>query len=393
MREYARFVSLAVFLALPAIGQSLPGYELIDITNTLQWFERDAHINNQGQIVFSRRMVSSDDRTTEIMLWDHGVLTQLTSDNVRDEFPDINDDGTIVWARGVGPGDTLEVIVWQNGSLVQLTDDAPRDSSPRINNVGHVVWHKIYDAGCGSVMADVCLFDGERITTLVSDGWSNQRPVINDLGDVVWTRFNFCDSPPTGDIYRYRDGVISRLSNGLSAPSVPALCSNGDVAWAQRKPPLYDWEIEIWRNGVIEPFAPGGGGVLLNARGDIFFDRWHESTQTWQVWRWRDGAFEQLTSDPYWNWISDLAENGDFAWHSRDPFETDIRFLRRYAVGDLTCDGSVNVLDVNAFVLVLISPHLYSLNYPTCDADLADFNGDGQMNVLDINPFVAQLTR
>ncbi|TWT41139.1 hypothetical protein RAS1_38320 [Phycisphaerae bacterium RAS1] len=394
MRAYWHTLWIAAVLAaLPAFGQSLPGYELIDITNTPQWFERDAQINNHGQIVFSRRMVASDDSTTEIMLWDNGALTQITNDNVLDDFPDINDSGTMVWSRGVGPNGKLEIVMWQDGALTQLTHDTPNDYGPRVNNAGAVVWYKYHGTGCGGAMADICLYDGVQVVTLVADGWSNQVPLINDAGDIVWTRFNFCTSPYSGDVYRYRDGVISRLSNSLSEPSVPALCSNGDVAWAQRKPPLYDWEIEIWRNGVIEPFAPGGGGVLLNSRGDIFFDRWQESNQTWQVWRWREGVFEQLTNGASWNWISDLADNGDFAWHSRDPFETDIRLLRRYPVGDLTCDGTVNVLDVNAFVLALASVELYSLNYPTCDAELADLNDDGQMNVLDINSFVARLAQ
>ncbi|TWT45711.1 hypothetical protein RAS1_21400 [Phycisphaerae bacterium RAS1] len=383
----------AALMALPAAGQSLPGYELIDITNTPQWFERDAQINNHGQIVFSRRMIASDDRTTEIMLWDNGVLIQITNDNVLDEFPDINDAGTMVWSRGIGPDGKLEIVTWQNGALSQLTQDTPNDYAPRIDNFGKIVWYKAHGSGCGNASADVCMFDGVAELTLVSDGWSNQGADINDAGDIVWTRFNFCTSPYSGDVYRFRDGVVSRLSNGLTAPGLPALTSKGDVAWAHREPPLYDFEIEIWRNGVVTPFGPGGGNVRLNARGDMFYDRWHEDTQTWQVWHYRDGHSGQLTFDPYWNFVSGLNDRGDFVWHAHDPFETDIRLFRRYAVGDLTCDGLVNVLDVNAFVLVLISPELYSLNYPTCDAELADVNDDGQVNVLDINPFVAQLAR
>ncbi|TWT41191.1 hypothetical protein RAS1_38850 [Phycisphaerae bacterium RAS1] len=379
---------LAALVALPALGQSLPGYELIDITHTPDWFERGARLNTHGQVVFARRYISSDDRTTEIMLWDNGVLTQLTNDFVRDEYPDINDEGTIVWSRGVGPGESLEVVVLHDGLLTQLTNDTARNWGTRINSAGHIVWYKWRGAGCGNASADVCLYDGGEVITLVGDGWSNQVPSINDAGDVVWTKLNFCNSPPTGDVYRYRDGVITRLSNELSAPGVAALSRNGDVAWAQRKPPLYDWEIEIWRNGVITPFASGGGGVLLNDRGDVFFDRWHDDSQTWQVWHWRDGLFEQVTTDPYWNYISGLNDRGDFVWHARDPFATDIRFLRRHAVGDVTCDGTIDALDVSAFILALADPVLYSVSFPSCDAELADMNEDGCADILDINPFV-----
>ncbi|TWT45357.1 hypothetical protein RAS1_17800 [Phycisphaerae bacterium RAS1] len=60
-------------------------------------------------------------------------------------------------------------------------------------------------------------------------------------------------------------------------------------------------------------------------------------------------------------------------------------FLR----GDLNCDGSVDILDINAFVLALSDPAAYGSAYPACDRDLADMNGDGSVDILDINPFVA----
>ncbi|TWT46235.1 Immunoglobulin I-set domain protein [Phycisphaerae bacterium RAS1] len=60
--------------------------------------------------------------------------------------------------------------------------------------------------------------------------------------------------------------------------------------------------------------------------------------------------------------------------------------------GDANCDGSVNVLDINAFVLALQDADAYAQQYPSCPIENADMNGDERVDVLDINPFVARLS-
>ncbi|MBU0637883.1 MAG: hypothetical protein KKB50_03390, partial [Planctomycetes bacterium] len=94
-------------------------------------------------IVFSGRL-GANEHSDEIFLYEDGELIPLTDDAVRDGFPDINDDGTIVWSRGIGPdgpyGPTLEIVMWQDGELTRLTDDDVSDYGPEINNLGHIVW-------------------------------------------------------------------------------------------------------------------------------------------------------------------------------------------------------------------------------------------------------------
>jgi hypothetical protein len=63
-----------------------------------------------------------------------------------------------------------------------------------------------------------------------------------------------------------------------------------------------------------------------------------------------------------------------------------------YGLGDLNCDGAVNVFDIDPFVLALTSGEGYYAVHPDCDAMLADANGDGAVNVFDIDPFVLLLT-
>ena len=86
------FVGIGVLLPGAAVfGEGLPGYEIVQITDDPN-FDDLAAINNCGQIVYSTRLNQTTD-SEEIFLYDNGKTVRLTDDDVRDAFPDINDDG------------------------------------------------------------------------------------------------------------------------------------------------------------------------------------------------------------------------------------------------------------------------------------------------------------
>ncbi|MBN2446753.1 MAG: S8 family serine peptidase [Phycisphaerae bacterium] len=60
-------------------------------------------------------------------------------------------------------------------------------------------------------------------------------------------------------------------------------------------------------------------------------------------------------------------------------------------VGDLNCDGSTDVFDIDAFVMALADSPAYAQAYPGCDITLADCNGDQSVDIFDIDAFVALL--
>lgn len=63
----------------------------------------------------------------------------------------------------------------------------------------------------------------------------------------------------------------------------------------------------------------------------------------------------------------------------------------QYAVGDLNCDGTTDVFDIDPFVMTLLDPEGYAAAFPACNASLADINEDGTVDVFDIDPFVELL--
>ncbi len=61
-------------------------------------------------------------------------------------------------------------------------------------------------------------------------------------------------------------------------------------------------------------------------------------------------------------------------------------------VGDLNCDGAIDVFDVDPFVAALSDPLGYAQQYPDCNVFNADCNGDAAVNFEDINAFIALLS-
>jgi len=59
-----------------------------------------------------------------------------------------------------------------------------------------------------------------------------------------------------------------------------------------------------------------------------------------------------------------------------------------FSPGDLNCDGAISAFDM----LALTDEPGYAAQYPACDINNADLNGDGTINVFDIDPFVLCLT-
>ena len=60
-------------------------------------------------------------------------------------------------------------------------------------------------------------------------------------------------------------------------------------------------------------------------------------------------------------------------------------------VGDLNCDGAINLFDVDPFILAVSDPAGYAAVHPTCDIAAGDCNADGTVDLFDVDPFVELL--
>lgn len=106
----------------------------------------------------------------------------------------------------------------------------------------------------------------------------------------------------------------------------------------------------------------------------------------------------QAVSQGLWSSVGDFIETQsdsvriDLADLSGDvtggPDEYVVEQVQFFVLGDLNCDGAVDLLDVQPFVLAITDPAGYEASFPDCDASLADTNGDGSVSLLDVGPFI-----
>ena len=78
---------------------------------------------------------------------------------------------------------------------------------------------------------------------------------------------------------------------------------------------------------------------------------------------------------------------------AREQWITESRnwLIETVLAGDLNCDGDVNALDIEPFLLALFDPNQYPNQYPNCNINAADINGDGAIDALDIEPLLGLL--
>jgi hypothetical protein len=151
----------------------------------------------------------------------------------------------------------------------------------------------------------------------------------------------------------------------------------------------YRWTGSTWQ--LLGSGVAGGVYALttyhadLIAGGDSSVARWNGAD--WQT------AGE--VNDYVWalaSYNGELIAGGQFTSAGGQSSFGVARLMCTYDLGDLSCDGAVDVFDIDPFVLALTSPEVYAAQWADCDYMLADANGDGAVNAFDIDPFVLLLT-
>ena len=133
---------------------------------------------------------------------------------------------------------------------------------------------------------------------------------------------------------------------------------------------------------------------------ELYYSYSHDGGVTWSTNEALSPAFDPHLGWPqqqkigdYYDMVSDNS-GAHLAYCATFNGEEDVYYLyiEHAYLGDLNCDGVVNSLDIDPFVLAMTNPVEYGLQYPDCDIMYGDTNDDGSINSLDIDPFVVLLS-
>lgn len=200
----------------------------------LSWHPR---INDSGQVVWvSGRAAAS---FSNIYLYDanrvDGHSVEKISERSQAHSPEINNSGNVVWVRksdyvsGAGYNDE---IIFYDGSTITNISNSPNsdDSSPRIGNGTKVAW--IGDDGNDK---EIHYWDGSAIHKISDNNVDDSQLEMSSNGYVVWVSNQH-------EIFLYKDGVTSSISNTLMQKYNPHVNNNGFVVWDNNEGGIYVYD-------------------------------------------------------------------------------------------------------------------------------------------------------
>ena len=245
-------LAFAVYLLLSAqapVQEDLASYTFLVVSDGPSW---EPSINNSGEIVYLSRDESGN---PNVFSTRRGQLTRSETGHLR--FPELNEDGEVVYADRVPP--SVEFQVWSS-SRGLITGPAPANT-PAISDSGEICFVRS---------------DPDKVEL-----HTDRRGLLLDLGDTIGTT---CDLNSRGEVvYRALDEevhfqIFSSTRQQLtdepeSLLGSPSVNNHGEVVWVQ------GGELHSLSEGQITEFGGKVGFRLdVNDLGDIVFSYWHRKT-------------------------------------------------------------------------------------------------------------------
>ena len=208
----------------------------------------------------------------------------------------------------------------------------------------------------------------------------------------------------TGSIFVFYSPMVSELDTGMfldvasSQPGVIEftgaesfdfdIITSGGIPFAVRWGDGFGDAANVSNNSIESLGAvtvTGGTGMLLENTGPLFFDTGYDFSSDAFLF---DQIDFEVTGQPGDTVNIQMTRGANLIVHNGVALDPDLGSFRLIVseallMGDINCDGAVNLLDVAPFV-DLISNGLFSAK--------ADFDGDGTVNLLDVGPFVDALS-
>ncbi|HVP09819.1 MAG TPA: dockerin type I repeat-containing protein [Phycisphaerae bacterium] len=244
-------------------------------------------------------------------------------------------------------------------------------------------------------------YDSARGVTVLFGGYTGtQNNETWEWNGSTWT--NRTPSPPSPNpTARSAAAMVYDTSRHVT------VLFGGTTASGSYSNETWEWNGSSWmqRSGGTAPLARSRHAMAYDASRDVtvLFGGYDSVNYFADTWEWNGSTWTQrsVRDAPGGRYLHAMAYDGSrsvavlFGGCTGPTGYSDETW--KYGVsgdallGDLNCDGVVNVADVSPFVKALINPATYQSEYPACDILHADMNGDGTVNGKDVQSFINEL--
>ena len=279
-------------------------------------------INDNGQVVW----MGYDGTDYQIFLYDGASTTQITDNSNDDKYPQINDNGQVVWMGY--DGTDYQILLYDGSTTKQITDNSYDDWYPGINANGYVVWQGEGNLDPEDLSTDVEIFlydSTSKSTTQITDNsFSDHSPQINDNGWVVWVRHDFPEEqiflakPPT---YTEIQITTDDLPPETTSNSSPRINNNGDVAFIGL---VGTWEVYLYDDDSksITRITDNSSNDLwpqINDAGNIVWCGRNDNTADDEIFYYNGTYIEQITDNSYEDHYHPQMNNkGHIVWRGQE---------------------------------------------------------------------------
>ena len=171
-----------------------------------EYYIRSLMINNRGEVVWNNSssplfiIVQNGANDSEIFIYDGTAITQLTDNEYDDWYPQINNNGEVVWFNRGNTLDDGAILFYDGANITQLyTTIGGGYLYPQINDSGDVVWYdRLYDYSVGNWDDELIYHDGIAMTQITDNGYHDFGPRINNHGEMVWIGENLDENRSGG---------------------------------------------------------------------------------------------------------------------------------------------------------------------------------------------------
>lgn len=390
MRQSSAF-ALSFLPILPAVVSAQvnlpPGFEVVDVAvddNATGFVD----INDCGQLAFTKQM-AGDARTSEVYVYDNGIISQITHNRDADVIPQINDHGQVIWDRGLGHHSTSQLIYFENGRETVVDEFKKGFNGSSLNNLGQVMWTRSQRWRRCPMKENLFFWDGAVTQQLTFDtDLSNDQPSLNDLGEYAWARAWWCEDPWIAEIHLRTGDGEQILPSPDSQNQGQKLNNVGWVVWSS------GIHITLWDGDKDVGVVDWGSVPSLNDNGRVYASVWDfDGRRSWQPWVFDvsdDGITPfRLADNPYSYSRGRINAWGETAatWAvspRNSQWSGGILFLRRIRTGDSDFDGVIDLADHAKFTEAMTGPMRVE---GLCENRFLDIDYDGDLDLSDFARF------